>query len=152
MLATKLALKCGSAVNVGGGFHHCSGNQGGGFCMFADIQLAIHEAREAWRKKGKTVSDDESEEEGESRQSKATTRSGPEETTSEESVLKVMIVDLDAHQGNGHATDLGKDKDTVCIVDMYNAEIYPNDRAAKAGITVAVELTSGTGDEEYLEK
>lgn len=25
----------------GGGFHHCSGDRGGGFCAYADITLAI---------------------------------------------------------------------------------------------------------------
>ena len=25
----------------GGGFHHCSGSSGGGFCVYADITLAI---------------------------------------------------------------------------------------------------------------
>ena len=26
---------------LGGGFHHCSGSSGGGFCAYADITLAI---------------------------------------------------------------------------------------------------------------
>ena len=28
-------------VGLGGGFHHCSGSRGGGFCAYADITLAI---------------------------------------------------------------------------------------------------------------
>ncbi len=47
-----------------------------------------------------------------------------------ENVAKVMIVDLDAHQGNGHERDfLGDER--VYILDMYNKWIYPNDRYAK---------------------
>lgn len=42
ILAAKLAKERGWAINVGGGFHHCSGNNGGGFCAYADISLCIH--------------------------------------------------------------------------------------------------------------
>lgn len=41
ILAGKLALERGWAINVGGGFHHCSANKGGGFCPYADITLLI---------------------------------------------------------------------------------------------------------------
>ncbi|KAF9802869.1 hypothetical protein SFRURICE_015466 [Spodoptera frugiperda] len=41
VLAGKLALERGWAINVGGGFHHCSGDKGGGFCPYADITLLI---------------------------------------------------------------------------------------------------------------
>jgi histone deacetylase 11 len=39
-------------------------------------------------------------------------------------LTRVMIVDLDAHQGNGHETDFLND-DNVCIVDAYNPYINP---------------------------
>lgn len=42
VLAGKLAMERGWAINIGGGFHHCWGNKGGGFCAYADITLAIH--------------------------------------------------------------------------------------------------------------
>ncbi|KRZ20644.1 Histone deacetylase 11 [Trichinella pseudospiralis] len=41
VLAVRLAIECGAAVNLGGGFHHCSSKSGGGFCPYADITLAI---------------------------------------------------------------------------------------------------------------
>ncbi|TNN79723.1 Histone deacetylase 11 [Liparis tanakae] len=41
IMAAKLAVDRGWAVNVGGGFHHCSSDKGGGFCAYADITLAI---------------------------------------------------------------------------------------------------------------
>ena len=31
----------GWGINIGGGFHHCSSERGGGFCAYADITLAI---------------------------------------------------------------------------------------------------------------
>ena len=47
-----------------------------------------------------------------------------------EGVSRVMIVDFDAHQGNGHERDFISDE-RVYIMDMYNRWIYPNDRQAK---------------------
>jgi len=37
-----------------------------------------------------------------------------------------MIIDLDAHQGNGHEKDFVV-KESVYIVDCYNHKIYPKD-------------------------
>ena len=44
-----------------------------------------------------------------------------------------MIVDLDAHQGNGHERDFMGDNNCY-ILDMFNSHIYPLDREAKKGI------------------
>ena len=41
ILAGDLAMKFGWAINIGGGFHHCSKHNGGGFCAYADITLLI---------------------------------------------------------------------------------------------------------------
>jgi len=41
LLAARLALKTGAAVNIGGGFHHAKPTSGEGFCVFADIPVAI---------------------------------------------------------------------------------------------------------------
>ncbi|XP_064489379.1 histone deacetylase 11-like isoform X2 [Ornithodoros turicata] len=64
-------------------------------------------------------------------------------------IKKAMIVDLDAHQGNGHERDFIHDPN-VYIMDVYNRYIYPGDEAAKAAIKRKVELRPGTGDELYL--
>lgn len=42
IVAAKLAKERGWAINIGGGFHHCSAEKGGGFCAYADISLCIH--------------------------------------------------------------------------------------------------------------
>ena len=34
-------MERGWAINIGGGFHHCSAERGGGFCAYADITLCI---------------------------------------------------------------------------------------------------------------
>lgn len=41
-------------------------------------------------------------------------------------IKKIMIIDLDAHQGNGYEKDFVIDED-VYIVDCYNHKIYPSD-------------------------
>ncbi|XP_057362105.1 histone deacetylase 11 isoform X1 [Manis pentadactyla] len=116
IMAGKLAVDRGWAINVGGGFHHCSSDRGGGFCAYADITLAIKFLFERV-----------------------------------EGISRAIIVDLDAHQGNGHERDFMGDK-RVYIMDVYNRHIYPGDRFAKQAIRQKVELEWGTEDEEYLDK
>lgn len=67
-------------------------------------------------------------------------------------VKRVLVVDLDVHQGNGiERCKLHFQDQDVRIVDVYNAEVYPFDTTAKQGIDVRRELGCGTGDEAYLE-
>ncbi|KAI0491940.1 hypothetical protein KFK09_026203 [Dendrobium nobile] len=114
ILAAKLAKERGWAINVGGGFHHCSAQKGGGFCVYADITLCIQYAFVRLN------------------------------------ISRVMIIDLDAHQGNGHETDFSDDR-RVYIMDMYNSQIYPLDYEARRYIDQKIELKSGTRTKEYLE-
>lgn len=63
---------------------------------------------------------------------------------------KVMIIDLDAHQGNGHERDFLGDS-SVYILDFFNPFIYPNDIYAKQAIAESVEIAYNTSsDETYL--
>jgi histone deacetylase 11 len=115
IMAGKLAMERGWAINIGGGFHHCSSNSGGGFCAYADITLAVKYM-----------------------------------FNHIDGVRKAMIVDFDAHQGNGHERDfLGDER--VFILDMYNRLIYPGDNFAKQAIKRKVELNHHTTDQVYLE-
>jgi histone deacetylase 11 len=41
ILASRLALKHGVAINIGGGYHHAKPNAGEGFCIYADMPIAI---------------------------------------------------------------------------------------------------------------
>ncbi|KAG7495175.1 hypothetical protein JOB18_045532 [Solea senegalensis] len=116
IMAGKLAVDRGWAINVGGGFHHCSSDKGGGFCAYADITLAIKFLFERV-----------------------------------EGISRATIIDLDAHQGNGHERDFIDDR-RVFIMDMYNRHIYPGDSYAKKAIKRKVELDWGTEDSEYLQK
>ncbi|MFH4981807.1 hypothetical protein AB6A40_008516 [Gnathostoma spinigerum] len=113
ILAARLALERNWAINLGGGFHHASSDRGGGFCVYADITLAL---RFLFLNK---------------------------------LIERAMIVDLDAHQGNGHEHDFAGDN-RVYIFDMFNYQIYPGDYIAKGAISRAIPLRSGTSDTEYL--
>ncbi|XP_021096112.1 histone deacetylase 11 isoform X4 [Heterocephalus glaber] len=68
-----------------------------------------------------------------------------------EGIARATIIDLDAHQGNGHERDFMGDK-RVYIMDVYNRHIYPGDLFAKQAIRRKVELEWGTEDDEYLSK
>lgn len=44
-IGAREAIKHGLAVNLGGGYHHASPERGHGFCVYADVGLAIHDLR-----------------------------------------------------------------------------------------------------------
>jgi len=63
-------------------------------------------------------------------------------------VVRVAVVDLDVHQGNGtHA--IFADDAAVTTFSMHGRRNYPFRKVAG---TVDVELEDGTGDDEYLER
>ncbi len=128
ILGGTLAQQYGWAINLAGGYHHAKGcgrdrlketyslsDEGGGFCVFADIPLVI---KKLWEK---------------------------------DPTLKVLIVDLDAHQGNGHEDFFKKNDKRVAIFDIYNADIYPYDHAAKKHIDFNYPVQSGINDQQYLD-
>lgn len=45
LMATRRARSRGIGINLGGGLHHASANQGAGFCIFNDIAVAIADER-----------------------------------------------------------------------------------------------------------
>jgi acetoin utilization deacetylase AcuC-like enzyme len=64
----------------------------------------------------------------------------------EGAIRRAMVVDLDAHQGNGTATIFRGDP-TVFTFSMHSASIYP---AVKPDSDLDIALEDGVGDEEYL--
>lgn len=126
ILASQLALEYGWSINLSGGYHHAKPDQGEGFCVYADIPLAIKKLPN--------------------------------------SISRILVVDLDAHQGNGFQTiyaSLGLDENgkseveyhqqpDVAVLDMYNENIYPQDNFAKQFISYDGAIPSGTGDNEYF--
>lgn len=63
---------------------------------------------------------------------------------------KVMVIDLDAHQGNGFE-DLFADNPLVQTFDVYNGDIYPNDVHAAQFIRWKHPIRSKTATEAYLD-
>ena len=41
LLAARAALEFPISINIGGGYHHAKPDRGGGFCLFADVPIAI---------------------------------------------------------------------------------------------------------------
>lgn len=111
--AAQLALKHGWAINLSGGYHHAKAKSGEGFCVYADIPIAINVL---WQNNPK---------------------------------LKVMVIDLDAHQGNGVSSILKKDPRTY-IIDVYNAQEYPQDYHAEIYVNTHGQLPAHTRDKTYL--
>jgi histone deacetylase 11 len=64
-------------------------------------------------------------------------------------IARIMIIDLDAHQGNGYEKDLVL-QDSVYIVDCYNHRIYPKDSEVKEAIGKNLPIQHSTSNEEYL--
>ena len=62
---------------------------------------------------------------------------------------KVLIVDLDAHQGNGNAS-IFRDDPRVDIFDVFNGHIYPGDYEAARHVRFNYPVNMQVGDGEYL--
>lgn len=63
--------------------------------------------------------------------------------------LSILIIDLDAHQGNGLEA-IFKDDYRVHILDVYNEQIYPQDHAVKKYIDFDYPVQSYIEDQKYL--
>jgi histone deacetylase 11 len=110
ILACRLALEHGVAINLGGGYHHAASAWGGGFCVYADVPLAV-----------KLLHD-------------------------EGKLGRVLVVDLDAHQGNGTAAVFNA-WDWALIYDLYERDIYP---AHKEPEDFSLPVGPGLAGPEYL--
>jgi acetoin utilization deacetylase AcuC-like enzyme len=108
----------GIAANIAGGTHHSYADKGSGFCVFNDAAVAARLMQAEH-----------------ARQQRA---NGP---------LKVAIVDLDVHQGNGSAHIFAKD-DSVFTLSLHGEKNFP---FRKEPGDLDVELPDGTGDATYLE-
>jgi histone deacetylase 11 len=63
--------------------------------------------------------------------------------------IRILIIDLDAHQGNGVSDTLQSISD-VFILDIYDEENFPNDMAAVKHVNVPVTVPENIKDAEYL--
>lgn len=110
VLACRLALERGIAVNLGGGYHHAGRDRGGGFCVYADVPLALAILKDEGR------------------------------------IQTALVVDTDAHQGNGTA-DVIRDWPWAHILDFFEEDIFPWPKVEE---DIAVPLRPGISGAEYL--
>ncbi|MEO5732713.1 MAG: histone deacetylase [Rubrivivax sp.] len=110
----------GVAANLAGGTHHASAHKGSGYCVFNDVAVASRLMQAEWHR-----------------------RSGPHRRH----LLRVLVIDLDVHQGNGSAS-IFSDDDTVLTLSLHGAKNFP---FRKERSDLDVELPDGCGDDAYLQ-
>ncbi|XP_027201169.2 histone deacetylase 11 [Dermatophagoides pteronyssinus] len=68
--------------------------------------------------------------------------------------IPILIVDCDAHQGNGYERDVLRmtkdEKKLIYILDMFNPRIYPRDEFARKAINREIHVSYRTNDENYI--
>jgi len=64
---------------------------------------------------------------------------------------KILIIDIDAHHGNGNCYVFEKDSN-VTLFDIYNNDIYPNNNFTKKRVDINIPLRNGTNGKEYIKK
>jgi acetoin utilization deacetylase AcuC-like enzyme len=109
----------GIAANMAGGTHHASANQGSGFCVFNDAAVAARLMQAEWAR-----------------------RHGPQRPA-----LRVAVIDLDVHQGNGTASIFSRDT-SVFTLSMHGQHNFP---FRKFSSDLDVDLPDRCNDADYLQ-
>jgi acetoin utilization deacetylase AcuC-like enzyme len=115
--AARAALREGVAANLAGGTHHAYADRGGGFCVFNDVAVAARLMQAEWGRSPKRAA------------------------------MRVAVVDLDVHQGNGTAHIFSRDA-SVFTLSVHGERNYP---FAKEESDLDVALPDGSGDGPYLQ-
>ena len=115
--AARAALQEGVSAQLAGGTHHAYADKGSGFCVFNDVAVAARLMQAEWHRH----------------------RPG--------ALLRVLVIDLDVHQGNGTASIFARD-DTVYTLSLHGARNFP---FRKEPSDLDVELPDGCSDEAYLD-
>lgn len=127
VLAARLALGIGQrdgpqrqgvAANMAGGTHHAYAHKGGGFCVFNDVAVAARLMQAEWARHFKHTMPP----------------------------LRVAIIDLDVHQGNGTASVFANDA-SVFTLSIHGEKNFPFRKEAS---DLDVELPDGCRDAQYL--
>ena len=115
--AARTALVEGVAANLAGGTHHASASRGSGYCVFNDVAVAARRL-----------------------QSQAWQRCAPA------AAMRVAVIDLDVHQGDGTAAIFAGDA-SVFTLSLHGEGNFPFRKAAS---DLDVPLADGCGDADYL--
>lgn len=111
----------GVAANLAGGTHHAYAHKGSGYCVFNDVAVAARLMQAEWH-----------------RCSRAAGLDRP--------MLRVFVIDLDVHQGNGTAA-IFRDDPSVFTLSLHGAKNFPFRKEAS---DLDIELPDGCTDEPYL--
>ncbi len=115
--AARAALGGGIAANLAGGTHHASADKGAGYCVFNDVAVAARLMQAEWHR------------------------------ARHASLLRIAVIDLDVHQGNGTAAIFADDT-TVFTLSMHGAKNFP---FRKEPGDLDIDLPDGCRDAEYLD-
>ena len=116
--ACRSAFKHGIAANIAGGTHHSYAHKGSGFCVFNDSAVAARLMQAEWSRLKLHVN----------------------------KPLKVAVIDLDVHQGNGTASIFQNDA-SVFTLSMHGAKNFPFRKEAS---DLDIELPDSCRDDAYL--
>ncbi len=117
--AARVALDEGVAANLAGGTHHAYADRGSGYCVFNDVAVAARLMQAEWHRHP---------------------HRGPRR------LLRVLVIDLDVHQGNGTAAIFADDP-TVFTLSLHGERNFP---ARKERGDLDVALPDGCSDDAYL--
>ncbi len=122
LMACRTALQEGISANTAGGTHHAYADRGSGFCVFNDTAVAVRcvqlEAQRA---------------------SSGAFGVAP--------ILKVAVIDLDVHQGNGTAKIFEHDPN-VFTLSLHGAKNFPFQKEVS---DLDIELPDDCCDDQYLD-
>ena len=116
---TALFEREGVAANLAGGTHHAYAHKGSGYCVFNDVAVAARLMQAEWHR-----------------------RHGQQR-----GLLRVIVIDLDVHQGNGTAS-IFRDDPTVYTLSLHGARNFPFRKEAS---DLDLELPDGCTDGPYLQ-
>ncbi len=111
----------GVAANLAGGTHHAYAHKGSGYCVFNDVAVAARLMQAEWHRRQQG-------------------RPGGQR------LLRVIVVDLDVHQGNGTAS-IFRDDPSVFTLSLHGARNFPFRKEAS---DLDVDLPDGCADDAYL--
>jgi acetoin utilization deacetylase AcuC-like enzyme len=109
----------GVAANLAGGTHHAYAHKGSGYCVFNDVAVAARLMQAEWHRRGLGA------------------RCG---------LLRVVVIDLDVHQGNGTAAIFADDP-SVFTLSLHGDKNFP---FRKEDSDLDLALPDGCTDEPYL--
>jgi len=113
----------GVAANLAGGTHHAYAHKGSGYCVFNDVAVAARLMQAEWHRQARRGADGQA------------------------TLLRVLVVDLDVHQGNGTA-HIFADDPSVFTLSLHGARNFPFRQAASS---LDVDLPDGCRDDAYLD-